>query len=109
MNDHELHIASLFIQVRPETMPDLLTWLNDMPDLDVYAAEPNGRLIVVLETSHQRRILDRIDRLQEQPGVLGCSLIYHEVLPSEDADQELIAHKKENEPCTGINHETDPS
>ena len=41
--------------------------------------------VVVLETDHERQILERIEQLQQLPGVLNVALIYHELLSPEGA------------------------
>lgn len=87
---NELHIASLIIHVRPSQMPALLDWLTVQPQLDVRASSEQGKVVAVTEREHQRDILEVIDAVEAQPGVLGCTMVYHEVMSLREAEQELL-------------------
>ncbi len=86
----ELHIASLIIHVRPSEMSALLDWLGLQPHMDVRASSKEGKVVAVTEREHQRDILQVIDAVEAQPGVLGCTMVYHEVLSPQEAEQELL-------------------
>jgi len=88
----ELHIASLIVHVKPEHYEPLLASLNDDPTLEIHATDPAGKVVVVCEHRHHRAILDTVEQLEHSPGVLGCVLVYHEVMDASEAGQELIAH-----------------
>ncbi|GGX38764.1 chaperone NapD [Saccharospirillum salsuginis] len=91
-HNDELHIASLIVHVKPEHVEPLLESMNDDPTLEVHATDPAGKVVVVCEHKHHRAILDTVERLEHTPGVLGCVLVYHEVMEAREAGQELIAH-----------------
>ncbi|PTU75665.1 chaperone NapD [Pseudomonas mangrovi] len=75
-----LHIASLLVHCRPESMPAVSANLRLLPHLELHQESPLGKLVVVLETEHESQILDTIDQIQNLPGVLNAVLIYHELL-----------------------------
>ncbi|MCG6657288.1 chaperone NapD [Halomonas campisalis] len=81
-----LHIASLLVHVQPSRAPGLARWLEGQPDTEIRAEDAAGKLVVVLESQHERRILELVDRLQARPGVLGAALVYHQVLDPATAD-----------------------
>ena len=83
--DDTVHIASLLVHCRPELLPALLANLQCLPDVELYQHSPEGKLVVVLETGHEQQILERIEQLQQLPGVLNVALIYHELLSPEGA------------------------
>lgn len=96
----DVHIASYIVQVRPEKKAALLEYILSNPALECLAggAEDTqemegteGKLVLVAEAPDQGRILDDMDALEQQPGVLACTLVYHEVMTRTEADQELIA------------------
>jgi nitrate reductase NapD len=80
---HSLQIASLLVHCRPELLPALKTNLRQLEGLELHQESPAGKLVVVLEARHERRILGTIDQIQQLPGVLNVALIYHELLDSE--------------------------
>ena len=84
------HIASLLVHVRPEQSQSLLDYLADEPVLEVHAASPDGRLVVVVESPDHQGVTSVIEQLTEKPGVLNCVLIYHETMTSTEGDQVLI-------------------
>lgn len=82
-----LHIASLLVHCRPELFEAVKANMRLLPDLELHQESPAGKVVVVLEAEHESRILQAIDQIQQIPGVLNAALIYHELLPSEGAQQ----------------------
>ena len=61
--------------------------LRLLDGLELHQESPLGKLVVVLETEHERQILERIEQINQLPGVLNAALVYHEVLSPEGAAQ----------------------
>ncbi|SFR67402.1 periplasmic nitrate reductase chaperone NapD [Marinobacter daqiaonensis] len=89
----EVHIASFIVHFHNAQRDSLERFLKAEADLEVQPSDPpgDGRLVVVCEGPHQGHILDRMDAIEQVPGVLGCSLVYHEVMSAREAEQELIS------------------
>lgn len=83
MAKETVHIASLLIHIRPELLDAVKTNLRQLDGLELHQENPQGKLVVVLETTHERHILDRIDQINNLPGVLNAALVYHELLTPE--------------------------
>lgn len=83
MAEETVHIASLLIHIRPELLDAVKTNLRQLDGLELHQENPQGKLVVVLETTHERHILDRIDQINNLPGVLNAALVYHELLTPE--------------------------
>ncbi|MGE8502191.1 MAG: chaperone NapD [Pseudomonas sp.] len=83
MAEETVHIASLLIHIRPELLNAVKTNLRQLDGLELHQESPQGKLVVVLETTHERHILDRIDQINNLPGVLNAALVYHELLTPE--------------------------
>jgi nitrate reductase NapD len=83
MAEETVHIASLLIHIRPELLDAVKTNLRQLDGLELHQESPQGKLVVVLETQHERHILDRIDQINSLPGVLNTALVYHELLTLE--------------------------
>jgi periplasmic nitrate reductase NapD len=81
-----LHIASVLVHVRPADHPAVARWLTDQPDCEVRAEDPAGKLVVVVESLREARLLELVDAVQQRRGVLGAALIYHQRLDAATAD-----------------------
>lgn len=84
---NDIHIASLVVHVQPAELARFKAWANAQPQLELPAASPEGKVVLVTETRDQHAILAEIDRIERQPGVLSCTLVYHEVMSPEEADE----------------------
>lgn len=78
--DETLHIASLVVLARPELFEAVKANLRLLDNLELHQESAAGKLVVVLETRHEAQILQRIEQINNLPGVLNAALIYHEVL-----------------------------
>ena len=78
-----MHISSLLVHVRPEWLAAVKANLRQLEGLELHQESPQGKLVVVLETEHERHILARIDQINALPGVLNAALVYHELLEAE--------------------------
>ena len=78
--DETLHIASLVVLARPELFEAVKANLRLLENLELHQESAAGKLVVVLETRHEEQILQRIEQINNLPGVLNAALIYHEVL-----------------------------
>ena len=86
MTSEHLHIASLLVHVRPGQLDAVSAWLSRQPDAELGGEDPAGKLVVVMESRHEGRILALIDAVQQRPGVLGAALVYHQLLDPQIAD-----------------------
>lgn len=87
MPSDPLHVASFLIHVRPDNLRDVADWLADRADCEVSAEDPSGKLVVVVESQREARVLELIDSVQSLAGVLGAALVYHELLDPDTADE----------------------
>ncbi|CAK9889468.1 MULTISPECIES: chaperone NapD [Pseudomonas] len=85
--DDVLHIASLVVHARPELFEAVKANLSLLDNLELHQQSPAGKLVVVLEAVDEQQILQRIEQINNLPGVLNAALIYHELLaPEGDAE-----------------------
>lgn len=78
----EWHIASVVMHCQPEHLLSVKAWLGD--SAEVHAEDPQGKLVLVLETQTPQKILDFIDSAQQQPHIINAALVYHEIIASEE-------------------------
>lgn len=81
--ENHVHIASLLVHCRPESLPAIKANLGFLANLELHQESALGKLVVVLESDHESQILDTISQIQNLPGVLNAALIYHELLSLE--------------------------
>src|SRR6187551_1017084 len=81
---NHLHIASLIAHVRPEKMPSLKHWLAGFTHIEIHAESAQGKLVLVTESDDEQEILQILDNLRAQEGVLNAALVYHEQIALDD-------------------------
>ncbi len=77
------HIASLYIQAWPDRVPVLLRLLDQMPGVDAHETESPGKILLVVETTSDARLMDTFTQVESADGVVSVSLVYH---GTEDSD-----------------------
>lgn len=81
-SDAPLQLASLIVHCLPAAQQPLRLLIESQPGAEV-GAQAEGKLVVLLEARHGHQIMDFIDRIQLEAGVLAANLVYH----CEDADE----------------------
>lgn len=85
----ETHISSLVVHVHPDSRNAAAARIAAMDGAEIHGASEAGKLVVVLETVSEADILTHIAAINEIPGIVATSLIYHEIdRNQEDPDQE---------------------
>ncbi|MFC3114119.1 chaperone NapD [Cellvibrio fontiphilus] len=79
-----LHIASFIAHVRPEQMNELKHWLQACVHFEIHAEHALGKLVLVTESNNEQQIVQRLDELRAQAGVLNAALVYHEQIALEE-------------------------
>lgn len=85
----EVHISSLLVHVRPTGLEPLTAVLQRCEGVEVHAQDPGGKLVLVLETSHESHIVETIEFIEQQQGVLAVSMSYHHVERADMLAQEI--------------------
>ncbi len=71
-----LCISSLVVRTKPSSLPAVSDRIDALQEAEVYGASEDGRLVVVLDTSDNRKAADMITDIQNQPDILSATLIY---------------------------------
>lgn len=79
-----LHIASFIAHVRPEKMTALKQWIITNGQLEIHAESAQGKLVLVTESQDEQAIVQLLDELRAQPGVLNAALVYHEQIAMDE-------------------------
>lgn len=73
-----MNISGVIVHARPEQASAVRGHLIDIAGVEVHAATDDGRLIVTVEEANDRQLADTVLSLQQVPGVLSASMVYHE-------------------------------
>ncbi|OUS35526.1 hypothetical protein A9Q94_12425 [Rhodobacterales bacterium 56_14_T64] len=73
-----VHISSLLLRADPKKMEQVLTGIAAVDLAEVPVSDPNGKIIVIIETTNQGAIVDALTQLQLIDGVVSASLVYHQ-------------------------------
>jgi nitrate reductase NapD len=93
----QLHIASLVAYIRPVHFFAVRAWLlqpRENIHAEVHAENDQGKMVIVTESSAEKSIVDFLEDLRNQPGVLNAALVYHEYLSAQDLQEELSSEEK---------------
>lgn len=74
----EAHISSLVVQARPERLEDVSRAICARGG-EIPATDPDGKLIVVLETDSEAKITDFLNEVAVMKGVLSANLVFHQI------------------------------
>ncbi|MDT3321856.1 chaperone NapD [Shewanella sp. SP1S2-4] len=86
----EYHVTSLVVHADPKALQQVEANICALMGADIHAVTPEGKLVVTLEGSSQRAILDNVEAINALSGVLSASLIYHQVAPLEQENEERL-------------------
>ncbi len=75
----EAHISSLLVQVSPEHLSQTQKLISDFKEAEIYGVSEVGKIVVVLETQAEGFISDIIEKINNMPGVLGATMVYHQI------------------------------
>lgn len=79
------HIASLVVRCQPDHLGNVQAALASIENLDIHAADPSGKIVVVLSTESSNDISEFSKTCTQFNGVLSCDLVFHAVDDDEDA------------------------
>jgi|SRR5690606_7239797 nitrate reductase NapD len=93
----QLHIASLVAHIRPAHFISVRDWLLQPQDeihVEIHAENEQGKMVIVTESAAEKAIVDFLEELRNQPGVLNAALVYHEYLSAQDLQDDLSNEEK---------------
>lgn len=79
-----MNISGVLVRSRPENIDAVWQGLEQLAGVEVHGANPDGRLVVTVEEQSDQGMADAVVRLQDLPGVIAASMIYHQF---EDIDE----------------------
>jgi len=84
----ELHIASCIAYVEPAQTASVVRAIRDTRMAEVPRQDERGHLVVLIERSTSREVMDVIDAIRALDGVLGVNLAYQHAEPESELLEE---------------------
>ncbi|EPE2278049.1 chaperone NapD [Vibrio cholerae] len=86
---HEVHISSLVVHTLPEHLLTVKQQVSELRDVEIYGEDPQGKLVVVIETDRQGFITETIEHINNLPNVLNAFLVFHQVETVTEEEEQL--------------------
>jgi nitrate reductase NapD len=86
----DVHIAGLLVHCRPGESGRIAAAIDAMAGAEVFQRSAQGKLVVVVEATSAKGVLDLVDAMRALPGTLNVSLVYQHAEPAASLD-EVIA------------------
>ncbi|MBY6196207.1 chaperone NapD [Vibrio hangzhouensis] len=87
MSLNEVHISSLVVHCKPESLAEVKAQIHQYDNAEIYGDSEEGKIVVVLETENQGFVTDTIDAINNLPNVLNAALVYHQIERGLDDDE----------------------
>ncbi|MBN8437605.1 MAG: chaperone NapD [Candidatus Accumulibacter sp.] len=81
-----MNISSVLVYTRPQDLQLVREQLSALAGVEVHAASENGRLIVIIEADSVQAVADIFAQINQHPGVLAASMVYHQFEPDPDEE-----------------------
>ncbi|MBF0268747.1 MAG: chaperone NapD [Alphaproteobacteria bacterium] len=76
-HDRDINICGVLVHAQPKNLAAVRLALQEHPGVEIHQETSDGRLIVTVEDTADSWAGETIKNLQEIPGVLSASLVYH--------------------------------
>ena len=70
----------------PQQSPARDAAIAALDGVEVHGANPQGKIVVTLETASEGGIVDRLAAIRDVAGVLSAVLVFHQVEPLEQIE-----------------------
>ena len=79
MDDSDWHICSFIVQFLPKDAPAIAIEISSIEEAEIVAMSADeGKLILLMESEDADILYQKIQSVQDIPGVLAVSLVYHQ-------------------------------
>lgn len=73
-----MNISGVLVRAYPKHIKDVGKLLSTMEGVEVHGNNDDGRMVVTVEQETTGQVADLIIQMQDIPGVLSASMIYHQ-------------------------------
>ncbi|RRJ83871.1 chaperone NapD [Aestuariirhabdus litorea] len=84
------NVSGLVVMCQPRKVAAVIDALNILDGVEVHADNGKGKLVVTVEEeAGEHTMVDRINQINQLPGVLSASLVYNQMDAHEHSDHNL--------------------
>ena len=73
-----MNISGVIVRARPERLHEVSARLQALEGVEIQVTADDGRMVVTIEEPTDRDLADTLLRMQDLPGVLAASMVYHQ-------------------------------
>jgi len=73
-----MNISGVLVHAYPKKLAAVTRKLDAMDGIEVHASNDEGKIVVTIEKPNDASMSDTLLHLQDVPGVLNASMIYHQ-------------------------------
>lgn len=73
-----MNISGVLVRAKPGSINNVTRSLNKLKGVEVHGNNKDGRMVVTVEDSTNNQLADRLIEINNVPGVLSASMIYHQ-------------------------------
>ncbi|MBL8424714.1 MAG: chaperone NapD [Candidatus Accumulibacter phosphatis] len=81
-----MNISSVLVNARHEAITRVKASLCALGGVEVHVVTESGQMIVTIEADSDQAVANLFARINEQPGVLSASMVYHQFEPDPDEE-----------------------
>lgn len=79
MTDSDWHICSFIVQFLPDNSAAIKSEISSIPEAEIVAMDADeGKIILLMESGDTDLLYQKIQSIEDIPGVLAVSLVYHQ-------------------------------
>ena len=73
-----MNISGVLVRSYPEHIQSVSDELAQIDGVEVHGSNDDGRMVVTIEQENAGQLSDMLVRMQDLPGVLSTSMVYHQ-------------------------------
>ncbi len=73
-----MNISGVLVRAYPKHLDAVWQALSGLDGVEVHGANEDGRMVVTIERDSEGQLTDLLVQMQDVPGVLSASMIYHQ-------------------------------
>lgn len=79
------HVVGALTRVQPAAEAALRQWVAQQAGAEIVTSDAQGTLVLVLEGPDDAAVVDIMEAMREQPGVLDVQFVYHRAVDAPEA------------------------
>jgi nitrate reductase NapD len=86
-----IHIASFILLTQPAATNAVCERIAALSAIEIVARDAGGKVVLLIEADHERRVADLADCIRDLDGVLSLSMVEHHVDTREAMSEEIAS------------------